>query len=415
MNAKTRRNRGTARTRLLAITDRVGPECTSGSDVFCDGLIRQLCRDYEVTVVAKTGVEAGAASAPGGDFALVAIPDRLTSNPGEIARCIKAKVDLSGQELIYNLGGLFFGTEILSAVGPDVESTPLVNHFQIVLGHFAWQEGYETYRQRAYWECQKAAAKSGTLNIFSSVSEHQAALAGGFELGGSLVSIVPNGVELEDFKGLRPQSQRPGGSAESPFRIFAAGRFSSYSKGGDLLCRAFAELRKERRDVALAIVSDCGGSSRYLREAPWDGCEVKSWMPRRQMLEAMAAADLVVVPSRYEPFGMIAVEAMSLGLPVVASFTGGLQEIIVPETTGRLVEPESGSFGLREALSGLLRDDALRRRMGRAAKRRALREYSIARVAELVDRDLRRALLRHRSLSAHAARAWRQFESPSKV
>ncbi len=415
MTAKTRSDRSSARTRLLVITDRVGADCKSGSEVFCDALIRQLCREYEITVVAKVGFESGADPAPSGEFKLVSIPESLAQNSGEIARCIKTKTDLSSQELIYNLGGLFFGTEVLRALGAEAERIPLVNHFQIILGQFAWQEGYESYRQRAYWECQKAAAKRAAMNIFPSVSEHQVALAGGFDLSGSLISIVPNGVEPEDFKGLLPPPQPAARSRDNPFRIFAAGRFSSYSKGGDLLCRAFAELRKERQDTVLAIVSDCGGSSRYLREAPWEGCNIQPWLPRRQMLQAMAAADLVVVPSRYEPFGMIAVEAMSLGLPVVASFAGGLQEIVIPETTGRLVEPDSGSFGLHETMSSLLQDGPLRRRMGRAAKQRALREYSIARVAALADRDLRRALLRHRSLASQAALQWRQFEVPAKA
>lgn len=415
MKTKTGRERTPARTRLLVITDRVGPDCKSGSDVFCDALIRQLGRDYDVTVIAKTGVESQPDSALCGEFKLVSIPESSTQNAGEIARLVKASVDLSAQELVYNLGGLFFGTDVLRALEPAIEGIPLVNHFQIVLGQFAWQEGYESFRQRTYWECQKAPAKRAAVNIFPSVAEHQTALAGGFELGDSLVSIIPNGVDPEDFKGVRSQSKQSAPAADGPVRIFAAGRFSSYSKGGDLLCRAFADLRKEWPDTTLAIVSDCGGSSRHLREAPWEGCNLRSWMPRREMLETMAAADLVVVPSRYEPFGMIAVEAMSLGLPVVAGFVGGLQEIIVPEVTGRLVEPESGSFGLRETISGLLRDSAWRRRMGRAGKQRALREYTIARVAEMVDRDLRRALLRHRSLSARAAREWRQFEAPAKA
>jgi glycosyltransferase involved in cell wall biosynthesis len=90
----------------------------------------------------------------------------------------------------------------------------------------------------------------------------------------------------------------------------------------------------------------------------------------------MAACDVVVMPSRWEGFGLVAIEAMRLAKPVVASGVGGLREIIVEGVTGRLV-PAEDPVALREAL---LADSAQRRaQMGSDGRRRFLERYCIDR------------------------------------
>ena len=87
-----------------------------------------------------------------------------------------------------------------------------------------------------------------------------------------------------------------------------------------------------------------------------------------------SAADVLIMPSHYESFGMVALEAMACGTPVVASQVGGLAFLVQDGVTG-LVVPDGDVEGLAERLTRLLTDDALRERLGRQAAAYA-REYS---------------------------------------
>ena len=103
---------------------------------------------------------------------------------------------------------------------------------------------------------------------------------------------------------------------------------------------------------------------------------------------AMERASVVVVPSRGEGFGMVALEAMERGRAVIASRVGGLAEIVVDDETGLLVPPDD-PVALAGALSALAADPARVAAMGEAGRRRALVEFAqercTARTAELYD------------------------------
>ena len=102
---------------------------------------------------------------------------------------------------------------------------------------------------------------------------------------------------------------------------------------------------------------------------------------------------MVVLPSRYEAFGLIAIEAMMLEIPVIANAVGGLQEIVQHRRSGLLSECADGSYGLYLAMKELVDDSALRRRLGREGRLRARQEYNFERIGGLVDACLERAHL----------------------
>jgi len=104
----------------------------------------------------------------------------------------------------------------------------------------------------------------------------------------------------------------------------------------------------------------------------------------------MRAADAVVCVPWYEPFGMVAIEAMACGVPVVASAVGGQLDTVVDGATGLHVAPRAPAE-LAARLDRLLRDEALRARMGRAAALRARTSYAWPRVAEETVRAYRQA------------------------
>jgi D-inositol-3-phosphate glycosyltransferase len=93
-----------------------------------------------------------------------------------------------------------------------------------------------------------------------------------------------------------------------------------------------------------------------------------------------SAAEMVVVPSQYESFGMVALEAMACGTPVVASQVGGLAYLVQDGLTGYTV-PVDDPQALADRLLGLLSNPALRQQMGKAAVEYAL-GYAWERIAE---------------------------------
>ena len=89
---------------------------------------------------------------------------------------------------------------------------------------------------------------------------------------------------------------------------------------------------------------------------------------RNNVQDYMSAFDLTVVPSIQEPLGLVAIESLATGTPVVASNTGGLPEIVMPNETGLLVTPKNPSE-LAEAIISMAQDPAARQRMGETGRR----------------------------------------------
>ena len=100
------------------------------------------------------------------------------------------------------------------------------------------------------------------------------------------------------------------------------------------------------------------------------------WLGHREDVDQiMAAMDVCVLPSLAEPLGMVTLEAMAAGRPVVGSRVGGIPECIVDGETGILVPP-ADSHALAEAVISLLQDPARRRTLGEAGRKRVQERFS---------------------------------------
>lgn len=167
--------------------------------------------------------------------------------------------------------------------------------------------------------------------------------------------------------------------------VLFAGRLEPL-KGADTLIEAVAEMDRDphlQDCVCIFIGEDSGDGARSSRGGERrrlerlaaaagisDRVRFLGAVPHQHLDRYYALADLCVVPSRVETFGLVALEAQAQGTPVVAARVGGLPEVVADGETGRLVDGHEPR-DYCAAISMLLHDDEGRRRMGEAARRRA--------------------------------------------
>lgn len=171
-----------------------------------------------------------------------------------------------------------------------------------------------------------------------------------------------------------PKPAAPAQWDDPRLKVFFTGRFDR-QKGLDVLMQA-AERAQDR------IVVRCAGASVVDSGTPLTvpaNVELLGWLSEEQIEGQLACADIVAVPSRWEGFGLVAVEAMRARLPVVASRIGGLPEVVSEGVSGYLVPPDDPEA----LLAALLADDAAARRIkGEAGCRRFLAMFTSSRSAE---------------------------------
>jgi glycosyltransferase involved in cell wall biosynthesis len=116
-----------------------------------------------------------------------------------------------------------------------------------------------------------------------------------------------------------------------------------------------------------------------------DGVQMVGALPHDELLNLFRSARAVVVPSVWsEPFGIVVLEAMAAGRPVVAAASGGIPEVVVDGVTGLLVPPGDAS-ALAHAISSLLSDPQAAQVLGTAGRNRA-REFTVSVVVERIER-----------------------------
>ncbi|GAB3657989.1 glycosyltransferase family protein [Glycomyces tarimensis] len=191
------------------------------------------------------------------------------------------------------------------------------------------------------------------------------------------VAVIPCGVDLEHFNPVGPTAERFG-----RHRVLTAGRLVK-RKGIDTTVQALVHLP----DAELVIaggpaegpVLDDPEAQRLRRLAADAGVSERVIMPGRVPHEVMPAqlraADVVVCTPWYEPFGIVPLEAMACGVPVVASAVGGMKDSVEDGVTGTLV-PEPTPEAVAEAIRPYLEDSDLGRRTGQAGRLRATALYS---------------------------------------
>jgi glycogen(starch) synthase len=159
----------------------------------------------------------------------------------------------------------------------------------------------------------------------------------------------------------------------SPPHLLCLGRLA-HDKGFDLAIAAFSVILRRFPNARLTIAGD--GPLRHELEQQTDRMSLRhavqftGWVTPERTLSLMNEHTFVLMPSRQEPFGLVALEAALMGRPVVATRIGGLPEIVAHRKTGVLVESESVQQ-LADASIALLTVPEIAVEWGQAAKRRA--------------------------------------------
>jgi glycogen(starch) synthase len=200
------------------------------------------------------------------------------------------------------------------------------------------------------------------------------------------ISVIHNGIEP---RGWRP-SPAAVRAARSTFSVDGSpvvvyfGRLE-WEKGVHDLLAALPRVRRAFPGTRLVVAGQGRQAaalveqSRKLRVRR--SVEFVGHLPDRSLVALLAAADVVVLPSRYEPFGIVALEAAAAGAPLVASTAGGLAELVVDGETGLSVTPGDVD-GIAGAVRAVLTDPTAAARRARAAKARLGTEFDWHRIAE---------------------------------
>lgn len=191
------------------------------------------------------------------------------------------------------------------------------------------------------------------------------------ELQESSISVIYNFIDVERYN-MQPDPElrsrlAPGGEKI----IMHISNFRPVKRVPDLI-RAFARLSRERSDIVLVLVGEGAEKAPVEEMVRQLGLisRVRFMGSKVDPAPLLAVADLLALPSEKESFGLVALEAMACGVPVVATNTGGLPEVVKDGEWGFLV-PVNDSHALAAAMGRLLDDTLLYRRFAVAARRQA--------------------------------------------
>jgi glycosyltransferase involved in cell wall biosynthesis len=244
-----------------------------------------------------------------------------------------------------------------------------------VIARFDWSTPLPRYWNWPFWLSRFRRARY----LFPSEFEQRLFLEHHNRVPENRTSMVWNAVDLRLF---RPVGDGVENRHAETLRVGYAGQWEP-DKGIYHLLEAWQSVKASVTQAELCLaggeklwknVAETEGSvdcSAKVRQMERDGMlSTVGAVPRHQMPAFWNSLSIAVVPSFHEAFGLIAVEAMACGIPVVASAVGGLKEIVQDGQTGLLVPPGDAA-ALARAIVTLLTNEPLRQRLAQAALRRA--------------------------------------------
>lgn len=206
-----------------------------------------------------------------------------------------------------------------------------------------------------------------------------------FDINAEPISVLHNGIAPRGWRvgPSRVAAARRRYSPRGEALLLYFGRLE-YEKGVQDLIAALPRVRRAHPGVK-ALVAGTGTAADMLVETARThrvrrSVQFLGHLPDGELAAVLAAADAVVLPSRYEPFGIVALEAAAAGAPLVASTAGGLGEVVVDGETG-VSFPAGDVAALAGAVKRVLADPAAAAQRARAARARLGSDFDWARIA----------------------------------
>jgi len=180
-----------------------------------------------------------------------------------------------------------------------------------------------------------------------------------FRLPDEKIDVIPNAIDSSKYEIRvdRDDVKRRFGIDSSERIVLFIGRLVP-QKGVEYLIMATPKIIEKHPEARVVIVGNGWSKDYLLNLASSIGCQHKvlflGFLSDQDLIELTLSSDVLVIPSIYEPFGIVALEGMAAGVPIVASNTGGLAEIIEHDKTGFLAykeNPDSIAYGVNKILS----------------------------------------------------------------
>jgi glycogen synthase len=320
------------------------------------------------------------------------VPDRLADNALAVLAEVRRLAGRRPLDAVYAAMWDVEQLEVLRRTDIPVV-TALVTTFAITLRtrpEWAANAEFMTHFGTPLLDLERwVLTSSSRLHAISEAIRTDVEATSGTTLDDARVVVEPIG-SLDRFD---PSRQIEAGTG--PCTVLFVGRFEK-RKGIDLLLAAMPRFLAEVPDARVVMVgrNDLAGESGrpYAEEfldthatAGWlDRLDIRGEVDDDELWALYDTADVLVAPSRFESFGLIYVEAMMAGLPVVAVDAGAAPEVVEHGRTGVLVPAVADD--LATALVALAKDPETRMAMGRAGRHRYEQRYSVARMADGIER-----------------------------
>jgi glycosyltransferase involved in cell wall biosynthesis len=347
----------------------------------------------------------------GVDSEVIAIQERHGNPVADDLRAVGVDVSTIGIERLRERGALARVTAAIERANPDILHTQL--EFADILGSVAASRlgipsisTIHTLDRPPRWTKEAARSRltawtlrrrtSRVIAVSESARNHVLRKAG---LPKRHTAAIHNGIDLAPFVAvgaedrLRTRSELGIGSDDPVIITVAVLR---QPKGIADMLAAMPTLLESHPRLTYLVVG--GGTDRSRLDGLVSELGVTQSVHfagrRSDIPNMLAASDLFVLPSLTEALPTVLIEAMAVGVPVVATQVGGVPEIVDNGTTGLLVPPSSSPPALAEAVGRLLDSPRQRRAMGLAGRRKALDRFSIERQASRLTAEYRVLLSR---------------------
>ncbi len=381
--------------RVDLLTKEYPPEIYGGAGVHVAELVRALRTDIEV-VVRCFGAPRDAAET----FAY-GVPDQLADANATLATLgvdLQMAQDVQGADIVHSHTWYANGAGHIAKLLHGVPHVVTAHSLEPLRPWKAEQLG-GGYRVSSWIE--RTAFEAADAVIAVSDGMRRDILRSYPALDEDRVQTVYNGIDLERWKPTVDHDivRHLGIDPDRPAVVFV-GRITR-QKGLPYLLRAAAALPADVQLVLCAgapdtpgILAEVTAGVRALQRERTGVVWIDRLLPQHELAAVLTAGTVFVCPSVYEPLGIVNLEAMACGLPVVGTATGGIPEVVADGVTGRLVpidqatdgtgtpiDPERFVADLAGTLAEVLSDPELAARMGRAGRVRAEEMFSWSRIA----------------------------------